>query len=156
MHRLITGRNMNIDLLYQISILEPYLKSASVVMTSVNLINKSNVCRFQTNVLYNAVYGSNECSSPICDWFKSKGSCLFRSLISVPGMALVQTEKVRSRVFTAKCSEPQVHWSNLSGWRKWCSEVLSLRTETWYKAKWNEDKVAYQTEVPMVNVNPRQ
>ena len=35
--------------------------------------------------------------------------------ICVPGMALVQTEKVRSRVFAAKCSEPQVHWSNLSG-----------------------------------------
>ena len=38
-------------------------------------------------------------------FFTRQGSSL--SFISVPGMALIQSEINRPQVFTAKCSEPQ-------------------------------------------------
>ena len=42
------------------------------------------------------------------------GKMLDQSSSSVPSMALILLVKVQSRVFTAKCSEPQVGTSN--GW----------------------------------------
>ena len=52
---------------------------------------------------------------------------LFRS---VPSMALILLVKVRSQVFTAKCSEPQVGTSNGMDEGSGVTKFLSLRTET--------------------------
>jgi len=48
----------------------------------------------------------------------------------VPGMALILLVKVQSRVFTAKCSEPQAVRSNPMGEGRGVAKSLSLRTET--------------------------
>lgn len=53
--------------------------------------------------------------------------CLFSS---VPSMALILLVKVQSRVFTAKCSEPQVGTSNGMDEGSGVTKFLSLRTET--------------------------
>ena len=50
---------------------------------------------------------------------------------SVPSMALILLVKVQSRVFTAKCSEPQVGTSNGMDEGSGVTKFLSLRTETW-------------------------
>ena len=52
------------------------------------------------------------------------------SFSSVPSMALILLVKVRSRVFTAKCSEPQVGTSNGMDEGSGVTKFLSLRTET--------------------------
>ena len=52
------------------------------------------------------------------------GSCC------VPSMALILLVKVQSRVFTAKCSEPQVGISNGMDEGSGVAKFLSLRTET--------------------------
>ena len=49
---------------------------------------------------------------------------------SVPSMALILLVKVQSRVFTAKCSEPQVGTSNGMDEGSGVAKFLSLRTET--------------------------
>ena len=51
-------------------------------------------------------------------------------LNSVPSMALILLVKVQSRVFTAKCSEPQVGSSNGMDEGSGVAKFLSLRTET--------------------------
>ena len=51
-------------------------------------------------------------------------------LVCVPSMALILLVKVQSRVFTAKCSEPQVGASNGMGGGSGVAKFLSLRTET--------------------------
>ena len=51
-------------------------------------------------------------------------------LCSVPSMALILLVKVQSRVFTAKCSEPQVGSSNGMDEGSGVAKFLSLRTET--------------------------
>ena len=51
-------------------------------------------------------------------------------LICVPSMAPVLLVKVQSRVFTAKCSEPQVGISNGMDGGSGVAKFLSLRTET--------------------------
>ena len=61
-----------------------------------------------------------ESSQIICDDF-----------ISVPSMALILLVQVQSRVFTAKCSEPQVVISNGMDGGSGVAKFLSLRTETW-------------------------
>lgn len=48
----------------------------------------------------------------------------------VPSMALILLVKVQSRVFTAKCSEPQAGVSNGMGEGSDVAKFLSLRTET--------------------------
>ena len=48
----------------------------------------------------------------------------------VPSMALILLVKVQSRVFTAKCSEPQADASNGMGEGSGVAKFLSLRTET--------------------------
>ena len=48
----------------------------------------------------------------------------------VPSMALILLVKVQSRVFTAKCSEPQVGISNGMDEGSGVAKFLSLRTET--------------------------
>ena len=53
-----------------------------------------------------------------------------RGFSSVPSMALILLVKVRSRVFTAKCSEPQVGTSNGMDEGSGVTKFLSLRTET--------------------------
>ena len=60
-----------------------------------------------------------ESSQIICDDF-----------ISVPSMALILLVQVQSRVFTAKCSEPQVSASNGMDEGSGVAKFLSLRTET--------------------------
>ena len=50
--------------------------------------------------------------------------------LSVPGMALILLVKVQSRVFTAKCSEPQAVRSNPMGEGRGVAKSLSLRIET--------------------------
>ena len=50
--------------------------------------------------------------------------------VSVPSMALILLVKVQSRVFTAKCSEPQVGTSNGMDEGSGVTKFLSLRTET--------------------------
>ena len=60
-----------------------------------------------------------ESSQMICDDF-----------ISVPRMALILLVQVQSRVFTAKCSEPQVGISNGMDGGSGVAKFLSLRTET--------------------------
>ena len=52
------------------------------------------------------------------------------SLNCVPSMALILLVKVQSRVFTAKCSEPQAGVSNGMGGGSGVAKFLSLRTET--------------------------
>ena len=52
------------------------------------------------------------------------------SCFSVPGMALILLVKVQSRVFTAKCSEPQAVRSNPMGEGRGVAKSLSLRIET--------------------------
>jgi len=44
---------------------------------------------------------------------KSYGKLIIGFLFSVPGMALILLVKVQSRVFTAKCSEPQTENSDV-------------------------------------------
>lgn len=60
--------------------------------------------------------------------------CLFQNrpyhFSSVPSMALILLVKVQSRVFTAKCSEPQVGTSNGMDEGSGVTKFLSLRTET--------------------------
>lgn len=51
-------------------------------------------------------------------------------LICVPSMALILLVRVQSRVFTAKCSEPQVGISNGMDGGSGVAKFLSLRTET--------------------------
>lgn len=48
----------------------------------------------------------------------------------VPSMALILLVQVQSRVFTAKCSEPQVGISNGMDGGSGIAKSLSLRTET--------------------------
>ena len=60
-----------------------------------------------------------ESSQIICDDF-----------ISVPSMALILLVQVQSRVFTTKCSEPQVGISNDMDGGSGVAKFLSLRTET--------------------------
>ena len=60
-----------------------------------------------------------ESSQIICDDF-----------ISVPSMALILLVQVQSRVFTSKCSEPQVGISNGMDGGSGVAKFLSLRTET--------------------------
>ena len=48
----------------------------------------------------------------------------------VPSMTLILLVKVQSRVFTAKCSEPQAGISNGMGEGSGVAKFLSLRTET--------------------------
>jgi len=48
----------------------------------------------------------------------------------VPSMALILLLKVQSRVFTDKCSEPQVGTSNGMDEGSGVTKFLSLRTET--------------------------
>lgn len=58
---------------------------------------------------------------------------LFRqgvSFLCVPSMALILLVQVQSRVFTAKCSEPQAGASNGMGEGSGVAKFLSLRTET--------------------------
>jgi hypothetical protein len=55
---------------------------------------------------------------------------LERFYTSVPSMALILLVKVQSRVFTAKCSEPQVGTSNGMDEGSGVTKFLSLRTET--------------------------
>ena len=50
--------------------------------------------------------------------------------ICVPSMALILLVQVQSRVFTAKCSEPQAGASNGMGEGSGVAKFLSLRTET--------------------------
>ena len=50
--------------------------------------------------------------------------------ICVPSMVLILLVKVQSRVFTAKCSEPQVGASNGMDEGSGVAKFLSLRTET--------------------------
>ena len=52
------------------------------------------------------------------------------STLCVPSMALILLVKVQSRVFTAKCSEPQVGTSNGMDEGSGVTKFLSLRTET--------------------------
>jgi len=52
------------------------------------------------------------------------------ALLCVPSMALVLLVKVQPRVFTAKCSEPQVGISNGMDEGSGVAKFLSLRTET--------------------------
>ena len=49
---------------------------------------------------------------------------------SVPSMALILLVQVQSRVFTTKCSEPQVGISNGMDGGSGVAKSLSLRTET--------------------------
>ena len=49
---------------------------------------------------------------------------------SVPSMALILLVQVQPRVFTAKCSEPQVGISNGMDEGSGVTKFLSLRTET--------------------------
>ena len=49
---------------------------------------------------------------------------------SVPSMALILLVKVQSRVFTAKCSEPQAVRSNPMGEGRGVAKSLNLRIET--------------------------
>jgi hypothetical protein len=58
------------------------------------------------------------------------GKMLDQSSSSVPSMALILLVKVQSRVFTAKCSEPQVGTSNGMDEGSGVTKFLSLRTET--------------------------
>ena len=51
-------------------------------------------------------------------------------LLCVPSMALILLVQVQSRVFTAKCSEPQAGASNGMGEGSGVAKFLSLRTET--------------------------
>ena len=51
-------------------------------------------------------------------------------LCCVPSMALILLVKVQSRVFTAKCSDPQVDTSNGMDEGSGVAKFLSLRTET--------------------------
>ena len=48
----------------------------------------------------------------------------------VPSMALILLVQVQSRVFTVKCSEPQVGISNGMDGGSGVAKFLSLRTET--------------------------
>ena len=48
----------------------------------------------------------------------------------VPSMELILLVQVQSRVFTAKCSEPQVGISNGMDGGSGVAKFLSLRTET--------------------------
>ncbi|MBR3772628.1 MAG: hypothetical protein IKL07_10210, partial [Clostridium sp.] len=57
-------------------------------------------------------------------------SGLFLLFLCVPSMALILLVKVQSRVFTAKCSEPQVSTSNGMDEGSGVAKFLSLRTET--------------------------
>ena len=52
------------------------------------------------------------------------------ALLCVPSMALILLVQVQSRVFTAKCSEPQVGISNGMDGGSGVAKFLSLRTET--------------------------
>jgi hypothetical protein len=56
------------------------------------------------------------------------GAMIF--LFCVPSMALILLVQVQPRVFTAKCSEPQVGTSNGMGGGSGVAKFLSLRTET--------------------------
>ena len=48
----------------------------------------------------------------------------------VPSMALILLVQVQSRVFTAKCSEPQAVDSDVMGEGSGVAILLSVRTET--------------------------
>ena len=50
--------------------------------------------------------------------------------LGVPSMALILLVQVQSRVFTAKCSEPQAGVSNGMGEGSGVAKFLSLRKET--------------------------
>ena len=55
---------------------------------------------------------------------------ILKALFCVPSMALILLVRVQSRVFTAKCSEPQVGISNGMDGGSGVAKFLSLRTET--------------------------
>lgn len=61
---------------------------------------------------------------------KSRELEISRLLVCVPSMALILLVRVQSRVFTAKCSEPQVGISNGMDGGSGVAKFLSLRTET--------------------------
>ena len=73
------------------------------------------------------------CISPNQKRSKNNRYCGYKSqylLFSVPSMALILLVQVQSRVFTTKCSEPQVGISNDMDGGSGVAKFLSLRTET--------------------------
>ena len=58
------------------------------------------------------------------------GTYVLAFLRRVPSMALILLVQVQPRVFTAKCSEPQVGISNGMDGGSGVAKFLSLRTET--------------------------
>ena len=67
----------------------------------------------------------------VAELIKAYGLKIFHMpFTSVPSMALILLVKVQSRVFTAKCSEPQVGTSNGMDEGSGVTKFLSLRTET--------------------------
>ena len=60
-----------------------------------------------------------------------KKQCTYgTAFLRVPSMALILLVQVQPRVFTAKCSEPQVGISNGMDEGSGVAKFLSLRTET--------------------------
>ena len=55
---------------------------------------------------------------------------------SVSGMTLTYLVQIQPQVFTAKRSERQVVASNDKDGGSHVARLTSLRTEIWYKAKW--------------------
>lgn len=76
------------------------------------------------------LYKGSDCSSGriSLEYVKAREST--RALLCVPSMALILLVQVQPRVFTAKCSEPQVGTSNGMGGGSGVAKFLSLRTET--------------------------
>ena len=59
-----------------------------------------------------------------------------RLFACVSGMTLTKLVQIQPQVFTAKRSERQVVVSNGNDGGSHVARLTSLRTETWYKAKW--------------------
>ena len=75
------------------------------------------------------IFGSDQVAET-CDACDRTEDLRVLRFSSVPSMALILLVKVQSRVFTAKCSEPQVGTSNGMDEGSGVTKFLSLRTET--------------------------
>ena len=117
--------------------------------TVVHVDDTGSICvRWDTGSGLNVIYGVDRCvkiwggfGCLFFVWNDNTVFFLYLSILkrlvlqavfsSVPSMALILLVKVQSRVFTAKCSEPQVGTSNGMDEGSGVTKFLSLRTETW-------------------------
>ena len=109
-------------------------------LDGMNFLYKKVILTVKTHILFakeKEYFSHTDIGYPFVSWYNSEEShseqfCFISGLLfsCVPSTALILLVQVQSRVFTAKCSEPQVGTSNGMDGGSGVAKSLSLRTET--------------------------